>query len=65
MNTSELPLVGSIDHYRELAKTNPDIAVLVEIIDRQRCQLVKALESLCEQHAKRMAAAKILTSDAA
>lgn len=54
-----------MDNYREMAKTNPDIAALVGMIDRQGQQLVKALEALAGKHAKRMAAAKILTSEAA
>lgn len=54
-----------MDNYREMAKTNPDIAALVGMIDRQGQQLVKALEALAGEHAKRMAAAKILTSEAA
>lgn len=65
MNTPEMPPVGSMEYYREMAKTNPDIAALVGMIDKQRNQLVKALEALSEQHAKRMAAVKMLTSEAA
>ena len=65
MKTPETPLVGTLDYYRKLAETNPDIAALVGLIDRQGLQLVKALEALALEHAKRMAAAKILTSDAA
>jgi len=65
MKTPEPPLVGSMDHYREMARTNPDIAALVGVIDRQGQQLVKALEALVAEQTKRMAAAKILTSEAA
>lgn len=65
METPEPPLEGTLDYYRELAKTNPDIAALVGLIDRQGKQLVRALEELGVQNSKRMAAAKILTSDAA
>lgn len=65
MKTPEKPLVGSLDYYRKMAETNPDIANLVGLIDRQGRALVNALEALAQQHAKRMAAAKILTSDAA
>ena len=65
MKTPEPPLVGSMDYYREMAKTNPDIAVLVGMIDRQGMQLVKALDALAGEHAKRIAAAKILTTEPA
>lgn len=65
MNAPKPPLVGTMDNYREMAKTNPDIAALVGMIDRKGQQLVKALEALAGEHAKRMAAAKILTSEAA
>jgi hypothetical protein len=65
MNSTETPLVGSMDHYRKMAETNPDIAALVGVIDRQGSQLVKALELLALEQSKRMAAAKILESEAA
>lgn len=35
----------TLDHYRELAKANPDIAALVAMIDRLKDQLTKALEA--------------------
>lgn len=65
MKTPEPPLVGSMDYYRALAKTNPDIAALVGMIDKQGIQLAKALEALASEHSKRMAAAKILITEAA
>lgn len=33
----------SLDYYRKLAETNPDIAVLVEMIDRLNEELVAAI----------------------
>lgn len=65
MKKPETPIAGTLDYYRKMAESNPDIAALVEMLDRQRNQLVNALEALCELQAKRMAAAKILASDAA
>lgn len=34
---------GTLDYYRHLAETNPDIAVLVEIIDRLQSELASDL----------------------
>jgi len=34
---------GTLDYYRHLAETNPDIAVLIDMIDRLQAQLVIAL----------------------
>jgi hypothetical protein len=34
---------GTFDYYRHLAETNPDIAVLVDMIDRLQAELVIAL----------------------
>lgn len=42
-----------------------EIADRDKMIERLKGQLVNALEALAQEHAKRMAAAKILTSDAA
>jgi hypothetical protein len=33
----------NLEHYRRLAETNPDIAVLVDMIDRLQAELVIAL----------------------
>jgi hypothetical protein len=34
---------GTLDYYRHLAETNPDIAVLVDMIDRLQGELIIAL----------------------
>jgi hypothetical protein len=33
----------TLDYYRHLAETNPDVAVLVDIIDRLQAELATAL----------------------
>ena len=50
MDRPETPLAGTLDHYREMAKSNPDIAALVGMIDRLAGQLVKALEAIGKEH---------------
>ena len=47
-----------MDYYRKMAETNPHIATLVGMIDRQGHQLVKAMELLALKQSKRMTAAK-------
>ena len=37
------PLEGTLDYYRQLAETNPDVAVLVAMIDRLTDELTSAL----------------------
>lgn len=37
------PMDQSLDYYRQLAETNPDIAVLVAMIDRLTDELTSAL----------------------
>ena len=34
---------GTLDYYRHLAETNPDIAVLIDLIDRLQGELAVAL----------------------
>jgi hypothetical protein len=34
---------GTLDYYRHLAETNPDIAVLIELIDRLQGELIIAI----------------------
>lgn len=41
----EKPTQGSLDEYREKGKTNQDIAILVDHIDRLQIELTKALEA--------------------
>lgn len=36
---------GTLDYYRKLAETNPDIAVLVDLIDRLTDELAIALSA--------------------
>ena len=37
------PTEGTIDYYRQLAETNPDVAVLIELIDNLSDQLTIAV----------------------
>lgn len=46
MTTIEPPTPGSLDHYRAMAESDPNIAALVGMIDRIKAQLRTALEEL-------------------
>ena len=41
---------GTLDDYRRIGETNPDIAALVAMIDKLNAQLRKALEAVAELH---------------
>lgn len=59
MNSGNPLLTGTMDYYRELAKTNPDVLVLVNHIDRIGAQLGMALEALALEMSKRLEAEKL------
>jgi hypothetical protein len=44
MSENEKPLDGTLDWYREKAKSDPHIAILVKMIDRQNALLVSSLD---------------------
>lgn len=54
MKTSETPLEGTLDWYREKGKTDPDIAALVAMVERTTKLLVTALEAVAEERRKNL-----------
>lgn len=42
------PTPGTLDHYREKGKSDPDITALVAMIDRIQAQLTTALEAVAK-----------------
>jgi len=46
------PTPGTLDWYREVGKTNPDIAALVAMIDKQSSVITSALGQLAVERAK-------------
>ena len=45
MNQNEPDDIGSLDYYRRMGETNPDIEVLVALIDRLTEELFSAIAS--------------------
>lgn len=46
------PTPGTLEWYRERGKTNPDIAALVVMIDRQSSVIANALQALADERRK-------------